>query len=127
MKLVSRREFAKSFTLTMGATAFSGRILLGKKAPSSVVRGVQIGIQSYSFRDRPLDQAIDAIVEVGINSCELWQGHLEPQNLDREALRKWRLDTPLTVYAEASQKLKKVGIQLSAYNYSFKKDMTDEE
>jgi sugar phosphate isomerase/epimerase len=92
-----------------------------------VVEGVQLGVQTYSFRDRPLDQAIAAMVEVGVNSCELWQGHLEPQNLDRQALRKWRLETPLSVYKEAGQKLKKAGIQLNAYNYSFKKDMTDEE
>jgi sugar phosphate isomerase/epimerase len=57
----------------------------------------------------------------------LWQGHLEPQNLERQALRKWRLETPLSVYKEAGQKLKNAGIHLSAYNYSFKKDMTDEE
>ena len=92
-----------------------------------MVEGVQLGVQTYSFRDRPLDQAIAAMIEVGINSCELWQGHLEPQKLEREALRKWRLETPLSHYKEAGQKLKKAGIQLSAYNYSFKKDMTDEE
>jgi sugar phosphate isomerase/epimerase len=127
MKLISRREFGKSLTLTMGAAAFSGRILLGKKAPSSVVHGVQIGIQSYSFRDRPFDQAIDAIVEVGINSCELWQGHLEPKDLKGKALRQWRLKTPLSFFEEAGKKLKDAGIQLSAYNYSFRKEMTEAE
>src|SRR5262245_26131866 len=128
IKRISRRGLTSSMTWAVGAVAVSGKIVWAqKKAPSSVVAGVQLGVQSYSFRDRPLDQAIDAMIEVGINSCELWQGDMEPQNLDREALRKWRLDTPLTVYAEASQKLKNAGIQLSAYNYSFKKDMTDEE
>ena len=127
MKLISRREFGKSLTLTMGAAAFSGRILLAKKAPSSVVHGVQIGIQSYSFRDRPFDQAVDAIVEAGINSCELWEGHLEPKDLKGEALRKWRLETPLSLFEEAGKKLKDAGIQLSAYNYSFRNEMTDAE
>lgn len=127
MKPISRREFTSSLALAAGVMAVSNRVAWSQRAPSSVVEGVQLGVQTYSFRDRPLDQAIAAMIEVGINSCELWQGHLEPQNLDRQALRKWRLETPLSVYKEAGQKLKKAGIQLSAYNYSFKKDMPDEE
>jgi sugar phosphate isomerase/epimerase len=105
----------------------AGKVSASEKAPSSVVNGVQIGVQSYSFRDRSFDDAIKAIVEVGINSCELWQGHLEPRGLDREALRKWRLETPLSLFEQAGQKLKNAGIQLNGYNYSFKKDMTDDE
>ncbi len=127
MKLVSRRQFARDLALVAGALPLSGRILGADKAPSSLVSGVQLGVQSYSFRDRSFDDAIKATIEVGINSCELWQGHLEPKGLDREALRKWRIETPLSVFEEAGQKLKKAGIQLSAYNYSFKKDFTDEE
>ena len=127
IKWMSRREFTSSLVLAGGAIAVSNKSIWARKAPSSVVGGVQLGVQTYSFRDRPFDEAIAAIVEVGINSCELWQGHLEPQNLDRLALRKWRLETSLHVYQEAGQKLKQAGIQLSAYNYSFKKDMTDEE
>jgi sugar phosphate isomerase/epimerase len=127
MKQISRREFTSSLALVAGAVAVSNRVAWAQRAPSSVVAGVQLGVQTYSFRDRSLDQAIAAMVEVGVNSCELWQGHLEPQNLDRQALRKWRLETPLSVYQEAGRKIKKAGIQLNAYNYSFKKDMTDEE
>jgi hypothetical protein len=127
IKRISRREFTSSVALAAGAVAVSNRVAWAQKAPSSVVEGVQLGVQTYSFRDRPLDEAITAMVEVGVNSCELWQGHLEPQKLDRQALRKWRLETPLSVFREAGQKLKKAGIQLNAYNYSFKKDMTDEE
>jgi sugar phosphate isomerase/epimerase len=123
---ISRREFTKQLALTSGVLAMP-TALTAQKAASSVIGGVQIGVQSYSFRDRSLDEAIKAIVEVGINSCELWQGHMEPQNLDREALRKWRLETPLSRFEEAGRKLKEAGIGLSAYNYSFKKDFTDQE
>lgn len=124
---ISRREFTSSLALAAGAISVSNKVGWGQKAASSVVEGVQLGVQTYSFRDRPLDEAITAMIEVGVNSCELWQGHLEPRDLEREALRKWRLETPLSLYKEAGQKLKKAGIQLNAYNYSFKKDMTDEE
>jgi sugar phosphate isomerase/epimerase len=126
MKLISRRNFVQTLAAATGTLPIPG-VLLAQKAPNSVVDGVQIGIQSYSFRDRSFDEAVKAIVEVGINSCELWQGHLEPRGLEREALRKWRLETPLSFFEEAGQKLKKAGIRLNAYNYSFKKDMTDDE
>lgn len=127
MRLYSRRAFGKTLALSATTAAFSGPFLLSKTAPSSLINGVQIGIQSYSFRDRSFDQAIDSIVEVGINSVELWSGHLEPQNLKGEALRKWRLETPLSFFEQAGKKIKDAGIQLSAYNYSFRKDMTDAE
>jgi sugar phosphate isomerase/epimerase len=127
MKLYSRREFGKTLALSTTTAAFPGRFLLGKTAPSSLVNGVQIGIQSYSFRDRSFDQAIDSIVEASINSVELWSGHLEPQDLKGEALRKWRLETPLSFFEQAGKKIKDAGIQLSAYNYSFRKEMTDTE
>lgn len=126
MKLISRRDFARSLGLASGTLTISPKRLWGR-APSSVVNGVQIGVQSYSFRDRSFDEAVQAIVEVGINSCELWQGHLEPKGLDREALRRWRLETPLSFFEQAGQKLRSAGIALNGYNYSFKKDMTDEE
>jgi sugar phosphate isomerase/epimerase len=125
-KLISRRHFAQGLAVA-GIFGASQKTLVAKKAPNSVVKGVQIGVQSYSFRDRSFDEAIQAIVEVGINSCELWQGHLEPKGRDGEALRKWRLETPLSFFEEAGQKLANAGIQLSAYNYSFRKDMTDAE
>jgi sugar phosphate isomerase/epimerase len=127
MKLYSRREFGKTLALSTTTAAFPGRFLLGKTAASSLVNGVQIGIQSYSFRDRSFDQAIDSIVEAGINSVELWSGHLEPQDLKGEVLRKWRLETPLSFFEQAGKKIKDAGIQLSAYNYSFRKEMTDTE
>jgi len=127
MKLYTRRAFGKTLALSATTAAFSGPFLLSKTAASSLINGVQIGIQSYSFRDRPFDQAIASIVEAGINSVELWDGHLEPQNLKGEALRKWRLDTPLSFFDQAGKKIKDAGIQLSAYNYSFRKDMTDAE
>jgi sugar phosphate isomerase/epimerase len=124
---ISRRHFTQRLAVAAGIFSLSRKTLVAKKAPSSVVNGVQIGVQTYSFRDRSFDEAIQAIAEVGINSCELWQGHLEPKGLDREALRKWRLDTPLSFFEEAGRKLTHAGIQLNAYNYSFRKDMTDGE
>ena len=34
---------------------------------------VTLGVQSYSFRDRPLEAAIAGMQKLGLRSCELWQ------------------------------------------------------
>jgi len=96
--------------------------------PNSKIHGVQIGAQSYSFRDRSLDDAIKGMVEVGLSECELWQGHIEPKkDGGRAGLRQWRLTTPMDVFKEVRKKFDDAGILLYAYNYSFKDDFTDPE
>jgi sugar phosphate isomerase/epimerase len=117
----SRRSFNK---VAIGALAGS-RMLLGKT--SSVVRGVQIGAQSYSFRTMPLDDAIKAMAAIGLGECELYSGHVEPAGLARPDLRKWRETVDLGVFRAIRQKFDAAGINLYAYNYSFRPDFSDAE
>jgi len=126
MSDLTRREWNK---LTLGglAAATLPLELFAADKPNSKVKGVQIGAQSYSFRDRPLDEAIKGFLEVGLSSCELWSGHLEPRGLKREELRNWRLTTPASFFELAGKKFKDAGIDLYAFNYSFREDFTDEE
>src|SRR5262250_2630327 len=78
--MYSRREFGKfalaglpmTVALARGSAYGSGRI-------DSKINGVRIGIQSYSFRTLPLDEAIKAMAEIGIGECELFSGHVEPR------------------------------------------------
>ena len=98
----------------------------------STFNGVLVGSQSYSFRDRSLDEAIQAFAEVGIGSCELASGHLEggfggSPKKDREGLRQWRLSVPLEEFEAVGKKFRDAGIDVYAYNYSFKDDFTDAE
>ncbi|MCA1649823.1 MAG: sugar phosphate isomerase/epimerase [Acidobacteria bacterium] len=105
-------------------------------ARASTIAGVGIGAQTYSFRDRPLDDAIAAMKQVGIGYCELWSDHVETKEAiggptegagRREAQRVWRLKVPLDVFHEVRSKFDRAGIVLTAYNLSFKDDFSNEE
>ncbi|MGE5647174.1 MAG: sugar phosphate isomerase/epimerase family protein [Acidobacteriota bacterium] len=117
----TRRDLVK---LALGALGTS-RLLTAK--PNSVVRGVIIGAQSYSFRDRSIDEAIAAMSKAGISYCELWQGHIEPQQATRKGLREWRENIAIEHFDVAREKFDKAGIKLYAYNYSFQDDFSDRE
>ena len=141
---INRRRF--------GALSLSGAggLLLNSCAPSpeaepvptnaavppsmidSTFNGVLVGSQSYSFRDRSLDEAVRAFAEVGIGSCEFASGHLEggfggTPKKSREELRQWRLSVSLEEFETAGKKFRDAGIDVYAYNYSFKDDFTDAE
>jgi sugar phosphate isomerase/epimerase len=119
--MLSRRDFHRLAVAALPASLAAGK-------PNSKIHGVQLGAQSYSFRDRSLDEAIKGMVEVGLSECELWQGHIEPKKAGgREAIREWRLTTPMDVFKEVRKKFTDAGIQLFAYNYSFRDDFTDAE
>src|SRR5215211_7688337 len=85
----------------LGASTFALGLPRIAAAVDSKIAGVQIGTQSYSFRDRPLDEMISAMVEIGLGECELWQGHVEPRSKSpdaRDQLRKWRKTIPLDFF-----------------------------
>jgi sugar phosphate isomerase/epimerase len=125
--MISRREFGGiAAWLPLAAAHAASKV-------DSKVAGVQLGAQSYSFRDRPMDKAIEAYRECGLGECEMWQGHVEPATAPgggtaaREALRKWRLTTPLDHFAKVRKQWDDAGILLYAYNLSFNDSFTDEE
>ncbi len=110
---LSRREF-------MAASAV-GLLALQRRHP------VTLGVQSYSFRDRPLEAAIAAMQAVGLRSCELWQDHVEPRGLSRDERRKWRETVGLDHFHRVRDQFGKASIALSAYNLSFRDDFSDAE
>jgi sugar phosphate isomerase/epimerase len=114
MSELTRREFHQ---LAIGG-------MIARLAP---YKGVMLGVQSYSFRDRPLDAAIDAMKTVGVSPCELWQGHLEPRDVPREETRRWRETVSLDEFTRTREKFERAGVALSAYNISFKDDFSDRE
>lgn len=127
MAILTRRSFTKLAAGTVAGAAFAARLDLRAAAPNSTFRGVLIGAQSYSFRDRELDAAIAGLQEAGISGVELWQGHFEPRRVQREDLRKFRLETPASFYKDVRGKFDNAGINVYAVNISFRDDWTEEE
>jgi sugar phosphate isomerase/epimerase len=128
MASISRRDAGRMILGGSAGLLVACSRLPGVEQINSVVRGVQIGAQSYSFRDRPLAAAIEAYPTVGLGECELWQGHVEPDERKGEkVLRQWRLTVPLSHFHEVRTQFDNAGVLLYAYNYSFRKEMTDDE
>ncbi len=126
MTKLDRRQFlAASAGLVAGAGA-----LAAHEGIHSVFQGVQIGAQSYSFRDRPVKQAVEAMHKIGLGECEMWSGHMERfegKKPTREELRDWRLKADLADFEKVGKLFRDEGIDLYAYNYSFREDFTDAE
>ena len=124
--MFSRREFSG---LALASVSSLSSPLWAAK-PDSRVQGVLIGAQSYSFRDRSLDAVIEAMVQIGLSECELWQAHVEPRfpgGNRRAELRKWRTTISLAEFKNVPAKFDRAGIDIYGYNYSFRDDFTDEE
>ena len=110
---LSRREFG-----AISAAGFAGSLIQSQPT---------IGVQSYSFRDRPLAEAIAGMQKLGLRSCELWQNHVEPLKIPREDLRRWRETVSLDHFRMIRDQFSKAGITLSAYNISIQDSFSDAE
>jgi sugar phosphate isomerase/epimerase len=145
MKTPTRRDFTK---LALAALPLSAR---AAQAIDSKIDGVQLGVQSYSFRDLPIDDAIAAMATDGLGDCELFSPHIEAGGIEaitpllknyqtmtaeqrkaafdayNDKVRKWRLTVPLDYFAGVYKKFNDAGVKLYAYNLSFNDNFTDEE
>jgi sugar phosphate isomerase/epimerase len=118
---ISRREFG-ALTAALALSGVDGLIASGFQRSTPT-----IGVQSYSFRDRSLEEAIAAMHKLGLRSCELWQAHIEPRRLSREELRRWRETVGLDHFHKVRDQFAKSSIEMSAYNISIKDDFSDAE
>jgi sugar phosphate isomerase/epimerase len=123
--MITRRECLRRLSAGTSVALFAAADALGQAG--GAYKGVLLGVQSYSFRDRGLDDAIAAMRQLGFTSCELWQGHLEPRRVSRDVMRNWRETTPLSEFESVRSKFEQAGIRIHAYNISFKDDFSDAE
>ena len=126
MGLISRRDASKLLIAGSAGLWAASRNAWTAQYIDSVVRGVQIGAQSYSFRDRDLGACIEAFKTVGLGECELFDGHVAPK-LKGEELRKWWLSAPPSHFREIRTKFDNAGVKIYALTYAFRKGMTDQE
>jgi len=126
MVRVSRRDAGKLLLAGCAGALVPARELLSENKIDSMVRGVQIGAQAYSFRDRPLDECIAAFREVGLGECELSEVHFQKANTHGPDLNQWRSETPLSYFKGVRKKFDVAGISLSAYGYNISPQLTDE-
>ena len=149
--MLTRREF--------GTLAIAGMLVRLKPdttvhaaAASSIINGVRIGAQTYSYRDLPrpagatdsVDVVIAALIESGLTECELFSPQLEPQFSSgargergappspqaitaREDQRKWRLESSLDHFRNVRKKFDAAGITIHAYCYNMNASFTDAE
>ncbi|MEW6130029.1 MAG: sugar phosphate isomerase/epimerase [Acidobacteriota bacterium] len=134
MQKLTRREWNKLALSGLVVTALPVKRFAKTKMIDSRVKGVLLGAQSYSFRDRPVDKVVEAMAAVGLGSCELWDGgHVSPATFAdsqlprRDALRQWRIKTGVGRCKEIRQLFNNAGVDIYAFNYSFRDDFTDEE
>ena len=143
--MLTRRNLGKLALASLPLARAFGKI-------DSKIAGVQLGSQSYSFRDLPFDEALKAMAADGLGDCELFAQHIEGGHTDkapslgggrrsgppdpavvaarkaeREELRKWRTTVSLDYFKGIRKKFDAAGINLYGYNYSFNDSFTDEE
>jgi sugar phosphate isomerase/epimerase len=107
-----------------------GAALSAAVKPDKNFKGVIIGAQTYSLRDRDADKALLALQELKIDTVEMFSGHAEPafpRGTAREEVRKWRLSVPISHFKDLRKKYNDGGVTIHAYNYSFREDFTDAE
>ncbi len=129
--MLNRREFA-----TMALSCLAWPRVMAQTA-GSTINGVRVGAQTYSFRslERPpgedmVNVLIKAMTDCGVRECELWSPQIEPAGVprvDREVLRRWRVETPLDHFHSIRKKFQSANITVRAFNYSFNDSFTDEE
>jgi sugar phosphate isomerase/epimerase len=80
--MLTRRDFGK---MTLAALPLAATRAANAAKLNSVVGGVRLGVQTYSYRDLPMDGIIDSVIkamtETGLAECELFAQQAEPPNI----------------------------------------------
>ena len=139
--MYTRRQFGRAALSALPLPLVAAQI-------DSRIRGVQLGVHTFSFSTLPHDGALDAIigcmVDVGIGECILLAQQIEPgefwnqirppqgvtvaadaQAAAREKLAKWRLSVSLDYFRDVRRKFETAG--LSVHGFGASPNAIDEE
>lgn len=113
---MTRRDFGKGVLASAAAISLrsSASSRQGDKLKPSIFGGIQVGVQSYTFRTFSVDKMIEAMVSIGLSSVELWDGHLNPMKASEADFKATR------------KKFDDAGIRVNAYCANFPLTTTDE-
>lgn len=111
MDHITRREFG--IGLAGACTGLTLRSSDGK-VKHSTFGGIEVGVQSYTFRTFSIDKMIDAMKSIGLASIELWDGHLNPGK------------TSEADFKATKKKFDDAGIKVNAYCVNFPVDSKDD-
>src|SRR5262245_7619113 len=116
--IMNRREFGAGLLGSLVALHIpkTGRPVAatGDKMKPSVFGGIEVGVQSYTFRAFKLDQMIEQMQSIGLSSVELWDGHLNPGKTSEDEFKA------------VKKKFDDAGIKVSAYCVNFPENSTDD-
>jgi sugar phosphate isomerase/epimerase len=136
--MYTRRDFGKITLAALPLASAFAKI-------NSKINGVQLGVQTYSFRDLPPEGIVDAVIkamtEIGLGECEVFGSQFEPvqpriergpagsaaREKARNDLRTWRTTVSMDHFKGLKKKFDDAGITIFAYNYSFNNSFTDDE
>ncbi|MGC4231923.1 MAG: sugar phosphate isomerase/epimerase [Niabella sp.] len=140
MSKISRREWGKLSLSSVAGILLAPSVSCLPMANTAKTNKVIIGAQTYSFRDRDLDATIKAMQELGMKSCELWVGHVEPREFmwkrnatpeerkkSAEGLKQWRATVTMDKIEAIGKKIRDAGITIQAYNGTFNKNNSEQE
>jgi sugar phosphate isomerase/epimerase len=109
---VSRRQFVQVGLAGLASAALASKI-------RSVVDGLHIGIQTFSFRGLRYPDLVAAIQQVGVGECELFSVQVEPTAADQPDIMKWRDTVSLDYFKDIRKKFNQAGIDIYTYNPRF--------
>jgi sugar phosphate isomerase/epimerase len=127
--MYSRREFGK---VTLAGLSFSFAVDQSpRQRLDSTIKGVQIGVQSFSFRTLSgPDAIIKAIVQIGLGSVELMSNHAEAATgapAGADGTRRWRRGISMDAFRGVRQKFQDAGLDITFLCYNFSPETTDDE
>jgi hypothetical protein len=135
----SRREFGHA-ALASVAAALTPPLARALSVPAQVpatniVRGVRLGVISYSFRAVPRQPGADYLATIADMCAAVGGGDVElmarltvqPPEGSREDMRQWRLTTPMSFFAGIKDTFAAKGMRILSYTHTFSEDMTEAE
>lgn len=116
-RAVSRRQFVQLGLAGLATAGLASRALAAKL--HSVIDGLHIGIQTFSFRMMRYPDIVSAVQQVGVGEVELWSAQVEPTAAEQPDIMKWRDTVSLDYFKGIRKKFDQAGIAIYTYNPRF--------